>query len=186
MPTRRPAMMPLVLVAAVACGLLAGGPAGCVTEGKAPPPPPRPLPEQPEAIRATRLVRTVGIPEDTDRNGLSDLIPVTVYLFNDRYVAPLALPGRFVFRLTDGSGEKELARWEYDQTATEEARRNFMVGPGYSFRLSLLDVRPAAPAGAPPADRLPTREPLLFISFIPADGPAVEPRTGTTVYLGGR
>jgi hypothetical protein len=171
-------MIPIALAAAVL-------PQACVTEGKAPPPQPRPLPEQPRGIFADRLVRTVGIPEDTDRNGLSDLIPVTVYLFNDQYVAPLALPGRFTFRLTDASGEQELARWEYDQAAAERARRNFMVGPGYTFRLSLLDVRPAVPGAGPP-ERLPTREPLLFITFTPAEGPPVDPRTGTTVFLGGR
>lgn len=182
MPTRRPQAL-LRAVALVASAALFQA---CVTEGKAPSPEPRPLPAQPAKIRADRLVRTVGIPEDTDRNGLSDLIPVTVYLFNDQYVAPLALRGRFIFRLTDADGRREFARWEYDQTRTEQARRNYMVGPGYSFRLSVLDAREGIAAPGEPADRLPTREPLLFVTFVPDDGPPVAPRTGTTVFLGGR
>ena len=164
---RRRLALPLVVAGVTALG-------GCVSDGPRPPPPPQPVPPQPSGIEPDRIVRAVGLPEDSDRNGLSDIIPLTVYLFATGYDAPLQVDGRFVFELRTADG-RSLARWEYDEARTRAAARRFLVGPGYIFRLSLLD------AGA---ERLPAREPMLFVSFYPSSGPPIEPRGGTTIYMG--
>lgn len=170
-PRRRRSLLATLPAAAVALAA-----AGCVTEGPRPAPPPQPLPAQPRGITPDRIVRAVGLPEDTDRNGYSDLIPVTVYLFATTHPAPLQVPGRFIFELRDDQN-RTLARWSFDEAQTQAASRLFLVGPGYIFRLSLIDLG---------IDRLPVSEPRLFVTFIPREGPAVEPRVGTTILMGGR
>jgi hypothetical protein len=174
-PTHRPRLHThlhaTLLAATVGVALFTG----CVTEGKRPPPPPQPVPPQPRDLQPDRVVRAVGLPEDTDRSGHSDLIPITVYLFATNYDAPLSVPGRFVFALRTPDGA-ELARWEFDEARTQAASRMFLVGPGYTFRLNLLDVG---------SDQLPISEPLLFVSFYPRHGAPVEPRAGTTIFMGG-
>jgi hypothetical protein len=109
--------------------------AGCVSDE----PGRRRLPAQPPSIQPTAVGVWATPPRDTDANGFLDTVEVTVYVSSDQYPAPVHVPGRFTFRLI-GTEKKELARWEFDEAATEAAMRRNTVGPGYYFRLSMLDV----------------------------------------------
>lgn len=161
----------------IAAGVIAAAVVGgCVADGPQPPPAPRPVPAQPSGVRVDRLLTAASqVPEDTDRNGYYDQINVTVYLFDNAYPdAPIQVPGTFAFRLTDAKGKK-IAEWAMDEAKTQEARRRFMVGPGYLFTLNLLDVG---------TDKLPAGEGQLNASFTPTGGTPIQPRGGTTILIG--
>ncbi|MBX3358764.1 MAG: hypothetical protein KF745_10070 [Phycisphaeraceae bacterium] len=158
-------------VGIVAAGVLSG----CVADGPEPPRPPRDLPPQPSGLIVDRIVMTVPtIPEDSDRNGYYDLTPVTVYLFDRRYIPPIAVTGQFEFRMLDQK-DRVLATWRFDEQKTAGAQRRFMVGPGYAFELNLLDVG---------SDHLPVDEAVLQVTFTQDGQKPVAPRAGTSVVVG--
>jgi len=150
--------------------------AGCVADGPPRTAPPRPPTAQPAGLTPDTLVLSVSqFPEDTDRNGYFDTAPVTVYLFDEPYQAPIAAAGAFTFTFVTHAGAP-VATWTFDAQKTAEARRQFMPGPGYVFRLSLLEQG---------TDQLPPTQVLLRASFRPAgDGPVAQTRAATTVHLG--
>lgn len=121
------------------------------------------------------MILSVGqFPDDTDRNGYYDTILVTVYLFSSAHALPVELPGGFSFRLT-GPDDKPLADWSFNQQQTAAARRGFLPGPGYLFRLSLLDDG---------TDTLNATEGSLRCRFEPVAGEPIEPKAGTTIVVG--
>lgn len=157
----------LALFAAVASATLGG----CVTEHK-PRGPQRP---QPEAVQPTSIFPSVRFFEDTDGNGYYDTTQVTVYLFAEVYPeASVRVPGTFVFRLR-GQGGKELRAWNFDQAACDKALRPAPPGPGFVFRLSLLD--------APASDAIDVEGAELTCEFTPAQGEPVR-SVATPVRVG--
>lgn len=148
---------------------------GCVADGPRSAPPPHQAPAQPSGLQADKLVATATqIPDDSDRNGYYDTTLVTVYLYGSGFDLPIHVPGAFTFRLTDARG-KQVALWVFDEARTDAARCRTMVGPGYQFRLDLLDVG---------TDKFPASEGQLHTSFAPREGATVQPRGGTTVLIG--
>lgn len=160
--------VPVLLAGVLLAGL---GLAGCVTETKLR----GPKHTQPAAARATSLFPSVRFFEDTDGNGYYDTTEFTLYVFSDAYPeASIRVPGEFVFRLKGAKG-KELRSWRFDSATSEKALRRAPVGPGYVFRLSLLE----AEAG----DRIDEGSAELTSEFIPAEGDPVK-SVATAVRIG--
>lgn len=148
---------------------------GCVQEGG----PAREPPRQPEAATPTKIVVYTGWPTDSDGNGFLDEFTVTVYLWDERFVAaPLQLPGTFELRaVVPGSAttqERTIASWVFAGERAAAAQRPATAGPAYEFRVSLLD------AGTDRYDRLEV-EPS--VSFRGERGEFVQGRGGT-IWLG--
>lgn len=157
------------LIAAVSFALLCLP--GCVTESK----PRGPQHPQPASARASTLFTSVRFFEDTDGDGYFDTTEVTVYVFSDAYPdASILVPGEFVFHLKGASG-KQLRTWRFDQAACDKALRRAPVGPGFVFRLSLLDGEGG--------DKLEESAGELAIDFIPAQGDEVN-SVATAVRIG--
>jgi hypothetical protein len=119
---------PLILIAWAA--LLVG----CVSDE-----PQKKLGPQPANVQPSRLGVWATLPEDTDSNGYLDTVDVTVYVSSDAYAAPIAVPGSFEFKLIGKSG-KDLAKWDIPEAKAAQAMRRMGVGPGYIFRLSVLEA----------------------------------------------
>ncbi|MBC7834379.1 MAG: hypothetical protein H7Y88_04670 [Phycisphaerales bacterium] len=153
-------------------------PVACVSDDRPFPEPPRAVPTQPPGITPTTLLISASqFPADSDRNGFADTIEITAYLFAEQHRAPLAVPGTFRFALLDPASAP-LAEWEFDQAQSTAQARVFMPGPGYSFRLNMLDVA---------TDRLPATQARLMAFFTPTgSATAIEPRSATTIVVGAR
>lgn len=140
----------------LACALLIGL-AGCMTEDKSDRPAPQPPPPQ---TPASSMVLSFTPTEDSDGNGWLDTTYATVYLFSDRFAAPLDVEGTFRFELTDSQG-RPLARWDF---SIDEAAQQRFIGPpgvGRAFRLALTE---------PGQDELPVRAANMTCTFQPASG----------------
>lgn len=160
------ALRPLAAVLAAAMVL-----AGCVTESK----PRGPRHAQPVAARASSLFPSVRFFEDTDGNGYFDTTEVTVYIFSNTYPeASILVPGEFVFHLKGANG-KAIRTWRFDQAACDKSLRRLPVGPGFIFRLSLLE----GTAG----DKLDDTAAELTTEFVPAEGDRVN-SVATAVRVG--
>ncbi|MFA6046619.1 MAG: hypothetical protein WC718_16660 [Phycisphaerales bacterium] len=157
-----------LFVAAFAATLLLFG---CVTESK----PRGPRHAQPAAARASTLFPSVRFFEDTDGDGYFDTTEVTVYIFSNTYPeASILVPGEFVFHLKGANG-KELRTWRFDQAACDKSLRRLPVGPGFIFRLSLLE--------GTGGDKLDDTAGELTTEFVPAEGDPVN-SVATAVRIG--
>lgn len=157
----------LAAAAAMIAGAVLAG--GCQSQPKRGPKRP-----QPPAIQATQLLPSVKFFEDTDGNGFLDTVEVTLYVFSEQYPdASVFIPGGFEFKLTGREG-RVLREWKLNEEQARAAVRRGPVGPGYIFRLSLLDGG---------TDKLDEASAELFASFVPAGSPPVK-SVSTTVRIG--
>lgn len=174
-PMQKPAGCGFRIAAAV-CATMLLGLAGCTTttvstsDGRPMPPDPRPAPETPENALANRLVMSTTRPQDTNGNGYPDLIPVGVTLFAEPHATPVWRRGSFRFvvggvKEVNEPDARPIAEWVLPPEEVQESRVRTMLGPGYSFSLSLLDN---------PSDRLPLIEVNLRGEFIPEEEGAPE------------
>jgi hypothetical protein len=152
--------------------MVLGALGGCVSDE-----PDRPtLRPQPSDVQAESIFPAVELAKDTDVNGYLDTIDAIVYVWGDRYKqASIYLPGSFTITLTSKAGEP-IAEWKFDEKQCSEAVRKLPPGPGYIFRLSLLDRG---------GDRIEAQSADLRIEFAPTKGrpiyaPATELRIGKT------
>lgn len=158
-------------LALLACVLSLASLPGCVTESK-PRGPHRP---QPADVRATSIFPSIRFFEDTDGDGYYDTSEVTIYLFAESYPeASVRVPGQFVFHLK-GPGGIELRTWRFDQAACEKAVRPAPPGPGFFFRISLLNDAKG--------DKLDVESADLTCEFIPDTGDPVR-SVATPVRIG--
>ena len=125
-------------LAAFALGLSAAF-AGCVTDGPIPRPAPRGPAAQPAGIvpsivdlAATRYAR------DSDKNGYADEIEATAFLFAPPHDTPITVPGEFGFSLTRLDG-RAFAKWVFTPEQSAAVIEKLLPGPGYRFRLRILD-----------------------------------------------
>lgn len=150
---------------------------GCQTErvstsdGWRMPPTPRATPQPPPALRADRMVFTVGSkPDDSNNNGFPDTIRAAVALFSSAHPTALQEIGTFVFTLYRqgdfGSADaKPLLVWKMSGERVTRAMSRMIAGPCYQFELSMLELG---------TDRLPLERADLICRFEPADSsPAV-------------
>lgn len=129
---------------------------------------------QPPSIQATQLLPSVKFFEDTDGNGFLDTVEVTLYVFSEQYPdASVYIPGAFEFKLTGREG-RVLREWKMSEEQARAAVRRGPVGPGYIFRLSLLDGG---------SDKIEETSAELFASFVPPGSPPVK-SVSTTVRIG--
>lgn len=160
-----------VVLACVLCALPLASLPGCVTETKQRGPH-RP---QPADVRPTSIFPSIRFFEDTDGDGYYDTSEVTIYLFAEAYPeASVRVPGQFVFRLK-GPGGSELRTWRFDQDACDKAVRPAPPGPGFVFRLSLLNDAKGDKVDADSAE--------LTCEFIPSTGEPVR-SVATPVRIG--
>lgn len=160
-------------VPTIAFAFLCGGSlwvaGGCVTENKFHKPP-----AQPEWVQPQNLSLFATFPEDTDGNGYYDTLTATVYLFDQRFPAPVRVPGAFEFTLLNRDG-KPIATWKRDAAQTSAAERAMPAGPGYFFTLDLRD------AGI---EKLPSQVVDLGATFMPQNGRAVQVVGGASLRIG--
>lgn len=158
--------------AAVLCGTAAlFTMSGCVTEARNNAKVPD---KQPDWVTPARMLVAMQLPADTDANGYLDTIPLTVYLFDERYPLAISVPGSFSFKLKTTAG-KELGTWTIDEPTATNAIRKMRPGPGYQFR---LDVRKFGPDGRDSGTVDLTAE------FVPSSGAPVHGTAATTFRLG--
>jgi len=122
---------------------------GCVTElepGQEPlPPRPRPVPDQPTGLDATRVQAfPSAYLRDTNGNTQGDTIEALVYLWSEPYPFPIHDRGTLTFELfrsgQAGNENARLARWTFPPEALKTREDRTHVGPCYYFRLSLFDA----------------------------------------------
>lgn len=161
----------------VAGALIAGTLGGCVSDA----PTKHTIQAAPSGTTPTALQMWVRTPvPDTDGNGFPDTLPVTVYLFAERYPLSLEVPGTFRFELY--SAEGKLARvWTFDDDQARATVRRAGPGPAYVFALSLLDGG---------SDRVRRQTVDLSAVFTPDPGLRTSPATPvkartTTIQIGG-
>lgn len=128
--------------ALVWCGLGVLMLGACVAEQKTRPP------RAPGDLRASFLTVAVEPLGDADLNGYPDTIPVTIYIWDERYPIPIWADGGITFELH--SGDEVLASWQVPIEVVESARRRTQVGPAHlltlDMRTAMADVRPASVA----------------------------------------
>ena len=126
----------------------------------------RSLGKPPQDAQPAHLVMGVlGKIIDSDENGFPDTIVVVVNVMIRVHPVPITPPGTFVFQLEDEDGTV-LVRWELDEESTRAARRPAtLIGPGYVFRLSILDKIP---------DAMPLTSMSLSATFLPVVGEPAE------------
>jgi hypothetical protein len=152
---------------AVAVGWLLA--AGCVSAEPAD----RPPPKQPSWAKPSDLLVSSGFPEDIDGNGYLDTMAMTVYVFDAQFPgASIQAPGTFAFALTTPDG-KPIARWDLTIEETTAAARPMPPGPGYLFKLSLLDKG---------GDKINTRVAELSTVFTPVTGKPVRAKSLTVTF----
>ena len=152
---------------------IAGG--GCVADGPSPRQAPRAPAAQPSGIVATVVdLAAARYARDSDKNGFADEIDVTAFLFAQSHDMPLTIPGEFRFNLVKLDGTP-FANWTFDTEQSAAAVQRLLPGPGYRFRLSLLDRGP---------DTMPSEDLQLRCDFIPASGDAVHSRSPIRVTVG--
>lgn len=129
---------------------------------------------QPDGVRPTQLLPSVKFAEDTDGNGYYDTIDVVLYAFSAQYPdASIYVPGTFSFRLIARDG-RVIRQWPFGPESAAAAVRRGPVGPGYEFRLSLLE-------GA--GDRVEEPSAELTATFTPTGGQVLK-AVATPVRIG--
>jgi hypothetical protein len=135
------------------------------------------LPEkQPDWVQPSRILLASQLPEDSDQDTFIDTIPVTVYLFDERFPLPISVEGAFMFRVSVPGGKK-LAEWNMDAAQTTAAIRKMRPGPGYLFRLNLAE-------GGGVVRETTSAE--LTVIFRPASGTAEIKSQGATAFRLGK
>jgi hypothetical protein len=133
------------------------------------------MPEkQPEWVKPERLLVAIQLPEDTDANGYLDTLPLTVYLFDERYPLAVSVPGAFTFKLKTTAGQ-EIGTWQIEADDARAAVRKMRPGPGYQFR---LDTRKFG------ADKRDSATVDMTAEFTPTEGKAIRGTSATTFRLG--
>lgn len=133
------------------------------------------LPDKPpEWATPQRLLVASQLPEDANQDGYYETIPITVYVFNERY--PLSLPaaGSFEF-VASVPGGAELAKWTISEGEAASAMRKMRPGPGFQFRLNIDDAGVSV--------RTDTAAELTAI-FTPREGSPIRAAAATTFRLG--
>lgn len=160
-----------------AAGLVAGLAAatGCVNDGPKPRQTVRPPAAQPSGavvtvvdLAATRYAR------DSDKNGYADEVNATAFLFAPPHETPVVVPGEFRFSLLKLDGTVQ-ATWSFDAAKSQAAVERLLPGPGYRFRLSLLDYGP---------DTFPSEDMQLWCVFRLTEGDPVQSRSPIRVTVG--
>lgn len=143
---------------------------GCVSAEPAD----RPPPKQPSWAKTTDVFVSSGFPEDTDGNAYLDTMAVTMYLFDGQFPgASIRVPGSVSFVLMTSEGSP-LGRWDLTEQQTAASARPMPPGPGYVFKLSLLDHG---------TDKLDSRVAELAATFTPTGGKPVRAKV-LTITLG--
>lgn len=151
---------PGVLIASLSCLF------GCVSAES--------RPEQssvatPAGAKLTTLWLATTLPQDSDGNGYPDLFDVSMYMFAEPHPIPLQQPGRLSFKLV-GVGGKEIATWDLSEDAVAAGSATLPAGPGFFFRLNLLDRG---------SDAIPRQQAEIFAVFNGRDGTVVRQRSST-------
>jgi len=123
----------------------------------------------PVGAKLTTMWLATTPPQDSDGNGCPDLIDVSMYLFAEPHPIPLQQPGTLLFKLVAVSGE-ELASWQLAEEAVASGSASLPAGPGYLFRLNLLDRG---------SDKLPRQQAEILATFTSRDGTVVRQRSST-------
>jgi len=122
---------PILVLTLCLCAALVVGCSNTPKRGPSRPPPP--------SVKPSLLVMSVGYFQDTNSNGYLDTVSGTLYVFANEYPeASLLLPASLTFHLT-GREAKTIREWKLDEAQTAELARRGPAGPGYVFRISLLD-----------------------------------------------
>lgn len=152
-----------------------GSAGGCVNDGPTPRQTVRPPAAQPSGavvsvvdLAATRYAR------DSDKNGYADEVNATAFLFAPPHETPIVVPGEFRFSLLKLDGTMK-ATWTFDADKAGAAVERLLPGPGYRFRLSLLDYGP---------DTFPSEDMQLWCVFRPVEGDPVQSRSPIRVTVG--
>lgn len=134
--------------------------AGCVSDDPPLRAEPRRTPPAPQGAIVTVVDLNAGrYADDSNQNGCADLISATVYLWNpNQHPSPLDAPGSFRFELrmptADAADDRPFAAWTFDAAQAEGFKSRTIVGTGYFYRMSLIDV--GASDGIPLTDMLLT------------------------------
>jgi hypothetical protein len=127
------------------------------------------VPDAPKDIRITTLWLATTLPQDSDSNGYSDLFEISMYLFAEPYPIPVLRPGKLNFKLVLADGTV-VTEWNLDEAGVAAASTRLSVGPGYIFKLNLLDRT---------SDKLPRQQAEIVGTFTAADGTVVHQRSPT-------
>lgn len=161
-----------VLSAAVATSVLLGG---CVSDGPAPRPAPRPPAVQPSGIMPSVVdVAATRYARDSDKNGFADEINATAFLFAPPHNTPITVGGSFTFTAKKLDGT-DFATWKFDQGQAKAAIEKLLPGPGYRFRLSMLDRG---------TDQMDSEDVQLWCEFTPEGGEPIRSRSPIRVTIG--
>jgi hypothetical protein len=115
------------------CGLFVSG---CVTQKSDKPD----VGPQPKDSKPGVMWLGVNAPSDTNGNGYSDSLLVTVYLFADNgYVRSISLPGTYHFQLL-AKGGKVVREWDAASPGPKVAPIKSGVGSGCLIALSMLEA----------------------------------------------
>jgi hypothetical protein len=165
-PLCKPRARGACLVAlAACCGLWL---AGCVSDEPRDKPNVGPPPSQP---RPGGMFMATNLPDDTDGNGFPDTFVVTVYIFDQSpYPRSIAVQGAFEFRLVNNNGES-VREWRIPPEDARRGQISAAPGPGYNFRMSLLDNNGS--------DRLPKQSVDIIGVFTSLDGIRVQAKPNT-------
>ncbi|MBX3383996.1 MAG: hypothetical protein KF864_10865 [Phycisphaeraceae bacterium] len=125
----------------------------------------------PSEPRPGGLFMATNLPDDSDGNGYPDTFVVTVYIFDQSpYPRSVAIAGSFEFRLVNTSGEVVRA-WRIPPETARRAQISAAPGPGYTFRMSLLED-----GGT---DRLPKQSVDVIGAFTSMEGQRVQAKPNT-------
>jgi len=148
---------------------------GCVTDGPIPRPAPRGPATQPVGIvpsivdlAATRYAR------DSDKNGYADEVEATAFLFAPPHDTPITAAGEFHFSLVRLEGQP-FATWAFTPEQSAAVIEKLLPGPGYRFRLGILDQA---------SDVFASEDMHLRCEFRPATGTPIQGRSPIRITLG--
>jgi hypothetical protein len=158
---RSPSFTPLLAVCALLTPL-----AACVSADDKPA---HNSPQRPADSKLTTMWLATTLPQDTDGNGYVDLFDISMYLFAEPYPIPVQQPGSLNFKLVNVQG-KTLCEWNLDPAAVAAGSATLPAGPGYLFRLNLLDHA---------SDTLPRQQAEILGTFTSPDGSVIRQRSST-------
>lgn len=158
-----------VLIAALAVGM------GCVADGPIARTTIRPPAQQPAMIVPTVVdLAATRYARDSDKNGYADEVSATAFLFAPPHDTPLTIAGEFRFSMVKLDGTP-FGTWTFDAAKSAAAVERLLPGPGYRFRLSLLEHGP---------DTIPSEDVQLWCVFKPASGDPVQSRSPIRITVG--
>jgi hypothetical protein len=149
--------------------------AGCVADGPTSRVHIRPPEQQPAMIVPTVVdLAATRYARDSDKNGYADEVSATAFLFAPPHNTPLTIDGEFRFSMVKLDGTP-YGTWTFDKTKSAAAVERLLPGPGYRFRLSLLEHG---------ADTFPSEDMQLWCVFKPTEGDPVQSRSPIRVTVG--